>query len=59
MMRAIWEMTEQIVVLAGLALIAIQICFILEFYILAGFVIALMTLAGGVLMIQFYSKKSR
>lgn len=58
-MREIWEMTEQIVVLAGLALIAIQISFILEFYFLAGLIAALIILAGGVLMIQFYNKKPR
>ncbi|MGJ3237264.1 MAG: hypothetical protein ACFE0Q_01015 [Anaerolineae bacterium] len=58
-MRALWEITEQILILAGIGLIAIQISFMLEFYFLAGIIASMLILSGGVLMLQFYIKKRR
>jgi len=58
-MRQLWEITEQIIVLVGIGLVAIQISFMLEFYILAGIIASMLILAGGVLMLQFYTKKRR
>ena len=58
-MRTLWEITEQVLILAGIGLVAIQISFMLEFYILAGIIASMLILAGGVLMLQFYARKRR
>jgi|GEM_PF-6204435 len=58
-MRALWEITEQVLILTGIGIVAIQISFMLEFYLLAGIIASMLILAGGVLMLQFYSKKRR
>lgn len=56
-MRNLWEVTEQVLILIGIGLVAIQISFMLGFYILAGIIASMLILAGGVLMLQFYVKK--
>lgn len=58
-MRALWEITEQMVVLFGVSLIGIQVSFMIEFYLLAAIFAATLLLSSAVLMLQFYNKKQR
>lgn len=58
-MRALWEITEQMLVLIGIGLVGLQVSFLLEFYLLAGIIACMLLLASGVLMLQFYNKKRR
>ena len=58
-MRALWEITEQVLILAGVGLVGIQISFMLEFYFLAGIIASMLILASGVVLLQFYDKKRR
>ncbi len=58
-MRALWETTEQVLIIMGVGLIAIQISFMLEFYFLAGIIASMLILASAVVLLQFYDKKRR
>ncbi|MEM9955609.1 MAG: hypothetical protein AAFV93_18665 [Chloroflexota bacterium] len=58
-MRALWETTENMLVLMGVGLVGIQLSFMFELYIIAGVMASLVLLASGVLLLQFYDKKRR
>lgn len=56
-MRALWEVTEQLMVVIGVSLISIQISLMMEYYLAAVLMVIVLLLASGVVMLQFYTHK--